>query len=211
MNGAPFAQWDPVSGPDGEVDVRRALLLVAVLIIPACGKPKSGFQPLAPASQKPSAIVPENKKVVVSTAGVSLDGSKSFDPVPGASPLAFLWEQTAGTPVTLSSTTVAAPTFTAPATPGDLTFRLTVTGAQGTDSASVTVRVKTFVVVAPESWFVGYGNSGTITPVVTGTTTAPTYLWTGLESWLNVTSLTALPLTFTAPTLPEFQNFPDRA
>src|SRR4029450_611947 len=52
---------------------------------------------------------------------------------------------------------------------------------------------------------------GTITPVVTGTTTAPTYLWTGLEPWLTVTSLTTLPLTYTAPALPEFQNFPDRA
>lgn len=192
--------------------MRRAILLVAaVLVIPACGKAKSGFKPPPPASQKPSAIVPENKKVVVGAAGVILDGSKSFDPVPLAPPLTYLWEQTSGTPVALSSTAVASPTFTAPGAPDTLTFRLTVTGAQGTDSASMTVRVKPFIVVAPDTWFVGYGNSGTITPVVTGSTTVPSYLWTGLEPWLTVTSLTTLPLAFTAPTLTDFQNFPDRA
>lgn len=197
--------------PFWEVDVKRALLLLAaVLFVPACGKARSGFTPAPPATQKPSAIVPENKKVVVGAAGVVLDGSKSFDPVAGAPPLAFLWEQTAGTPVTLSSTSTSSPTFTAPGTPDTLTFRLTVTGAQGTDSASVTVRVKTFIVVAPETWFVGYGNAGTITPVVSGTTTAPTYLWAGLAPWLTVTSLTSLSLAYTAPSLTDFQNFPDR-
>ncbi|MBI3854899.1 MAG: hypothetical protein HY293_04330 [Planctomycetes bacterium] len=191
--------------------MRRALLLAAVLIIPACGGSKSGFPPPAAATQKPVAVVPENKKVLVSAVAVPLDGSKSYDPVPAAPPLTYLWAQTAGTAVTLSSTTAAAPTFTAPATPGDLTFSLTVTGAQGTDTASVTVGVKTFMVVAPETWFVGYGMGGTITPIVTGTTTAPTYLWTGLEPWLSVTSLTTLALTYTAPLITDFQNFPDRA
>jgi hypothetical protein len=192
--------------------LRLVLLPLAVAIIPACSKSRSGFTPTPSPSSRPVAVVPENKKALVAATGVSLDGSKSYDPVAGAPALTYLWEQTAGTAVTLSSPTVAAPTFTAPAVAGDLTFRLTVTGAQGTDSAIVTVKVKTFIVnVSPEPWFVGYGNGGTITPTVTGTTTAPTYLWTGLEPWLTVTSLTTLPLTFTAPTLPEFQNFPDRA
>ncbi len=190
---------------------RTLLLLAAVLIIPACGKSHSGFTPTPPSSQKPVAIVPERKKVLVNAGGVALAGSKSYDPVAGAPPLSFLWQQTAGTAVLLSSTTAAAPTFTAPAAAGDLTFKLTVSGAQGTDSASVTVSVKTFIVVAPETWFVGYGNSGTITPLVSGTTSAPTYLWTGLEPWLTTGSLSALALSYSAPTLPEFQNFPDRA
>jgi len=198
-----------------ETAVRRLpLLLAAALVIPACGKSHSGFQPVTPPPQKPVAIVPEKKKVVINTVGVALDGSKSYDPVPAAPPLTYSWTQTAGTSVTLSpSAAAAAPTFTAPATPGDLTFQLTVTGAQGTDSASVTVSVKTFIVNVPsEPWFVGYGNSGTVTPTVTGVTTAPTYLWTGLEPWLTVTTpLTNLALGYTAPTLTEFQNFPDRA
>ena len=191
--------------------MRRVLLVLAVVIIPACGKSSSGFRPAPLPLQRPVAIVPENKKVVLNTPGISLDGSKSYDPVPAAPPLTYFWEQTGGTPVTLSSITAAAPTFTAPGAPGDLTFRLTVLGAQGVDSASVTVSVKTFIVVAPDTWFAGYGNGGTILPVVTGPTTAPTYLWTGLEPWLTVTSLTTLGLAYTAPTLPEFQNFPDRA
>jgi hypothetical protein len=118
------------------------LLAAAVLVIPACGKSDSGFKPTPSALQRPVAVVPEKMKVVVSTPGVTLDGSKSYDPVPLAPALTFLWTQTAGTPVTLSLTTPNKPTFTAPATPGDLTFQLTVTGAQGTDSASVTVSVK---------------------------------------------------------------------
>ena len=191
--------------------MRRILLLVAVLIIPACSKSRSGFTPPPPSSTRPVAVVPETKKVIVGATGVSLDGSKSYDPAPGAPPLTYAWTQESGTPVTLSSTTVSAPTFTAPAVVGDLTFKLTVTGAQGTDSAVVTVKVKTFLVTAPDTWFVGYGNGGTITPVITGATTAPTYLWTGLEPWLTVASLTTLPLAYTAPSLPDFQNFPDRA
>jgi hypothetical protein len=115
--------------------VRRVLLLLAVLIIPACSKSRSGFTPTSTPSLRPVAIVPETKKALVSAAGVSLDGSKSYDPVAGAPALTYLWEQTSGTAVTLSSATAASPTFTAPAAPGDLTFRLTVTGAQATAPA----------------------------------------------------------------------------
>jgi hypothetical protein len=194
---------------------RLPLLVVAVLIIPACGKSHSGFKTIPPALQRPVAVVPEKMKVQVSAVPpVTLDGSKSYDPVPLAPPLTFLWTQTAGTPVVLSSTTASKPTFAAPAVPGDLTFQLTVTGVQGTDSASVTVSVKTFIVNVPnEPWFVGYGKtSQTLTPTVLGTTTAPTYLWTGIEPWLKVTTpLDALTLGYSVPTLTEFQNFPDRA
>ena len=43
---------------------------------------------------------------------VTLDGSGSFDP--GGGSLSYLWSQTGGTAVTLSSSTVVQPTFTAP-------------------------------------------------------------------------------------------------
>jgi hypothetical protein len=164
---------------------------------PACGSSDSNS---LRRPDPPAAVVPEAKKVLVNAAGVTRDGSKSHDNVTGAPPLAgFLWEQTSGTPVTLTNATTATATFTAPATPGDLVFRLTVSGSQATDSASVTVSVKTFIVTAPDTWFTGYGNSGTITPIVTGVTTAPTYQWTGLDSWLTV-GCCARMLTYT--TLP---------
>jgi hypothetical protein len=90
---------------------------------------------------------------------------------------------------------------------------LTVTGAQGTDSASVTVSVQTFIVSAPDKWFVGYGNPVTITATVAGTTSvATTYQWTGLPAWITPTPATnTLSLSFTAPQLTDFQNFEDVA
>ena len=66
-----------------ENSVRRLLLLAAVLVIPACRKSHSGFQPVAPPVLKPVAIVPEDTKAVINTA-VALDGTKSYDPVSGA-------------------------------------------------------------------------------------------------------------------------------
>jgi|GEM_PF-1063801 len=59
---------------------------------------------------------------------VTLDGTGSSDP--DMDPIFFAWEQTAGTPVTLSDIQAASPTFTAPTlntnTPEILTFSLVV-------------------------------------------------------------------------------------
>jgi hypothetical protein len=74
---------------------------------------------------------------------VSLDGSNSSDPDDGIA--SYLWKQTAGTPVTLSSTDAVQPTFTAPnvgPSGGALTFQLTVTdsgGLQSTDVSTVNI------------------------------------------------------------------------
>lgn len=137
-----------------------------------------------------------------------LNGLPSNDPAGG--PVSYLWEQTAGTPVALSDPTAAETLFDAPPS-GNVSFRLTVTGAEGTNTATVTATIKPFLVSAPDTWFVGYGSAGTITAVVSGTTSAPTSVWSGLEPWLTVTGLTSLALGYTAPTLVEFQNLPDRA
>jgi hypothetical protein len=189
--------------------MRLAVVLLAALVIPACGSSSSGFGPSITSSILPVAQVPENFKVLVNQAGVKLDGSKSHDPVPAAPPLTYLWTQTAGTAVALSSPTTVSPTFTAPASKGTLTFMLTVTGAQGTDSATVTVNVQAFIVSAADQWWVGYGNPVTITAGVSGTVNSPTYQWSGLPSWVNVPSTTSLTLSFTAPQLTDFQNFED--
>jgi len=81
---------------------------------------------------------------------VTLDGSASYDPDGVVS--SYLWSQTAGTTVTLSSTTVAQPTFTSPGVDGGstLTFSLTVTDNSGTGSIAATVNV----VVASATEFV---------------------------------------------------------
>jgi len=74
---------------------------------------------------------------------VTLDGSNSSDPDDGIA--SYLWNQTAGTPVTLSSTTAVQPTFTAPnvgPSGASLSFQLTVTdsgGLQSTDVCTVNI------------------------------------------------------------------------
>ena len=74
---------------------------------------------------------------------VTLDASNSSDPDDGIA--SYLWEQSAGSPVTLSDPTAVQPSFTSPDVgPGgeSLTFRLTVTdngGLQSTDTCIVNV------------------------------------------------------------------------
>lgn len=157
----------------------------------------------------PSATAGDDFEVAVNATPVTLNGSKSVDPAGGT--LTFSWAQTAGTPVTLSDASLASPTFTAPATPGDLAFQLTVTGAQGSDADTVTVTVKSLLITAPDTWFVGYGKAGSIAATVTGGTGPYTYEWLDLPPWLNASGTAAPTLTFTTPTLSDFQAFPDVA
>ena len=65
---------------------------------------------------------------------VELDGTPTVGTVD-----TWLWEQTGGTPVVLSDANTATPSFAAPATPGSVTLRLTVTGPGGTSEDSVVV------------------------------------------------------------------------
>ena len=71
---------------------------------------------------------------------VQLDGSGSSDV--NGDPLTYQWTQTAGPPVTLSNTTASRPTFTAPAGPSTMTFRLVVNDGQVSSTPStVTITV----------------------------------------------------------------------
>ncbi len=94
----------------------------------------------------PTANAGPDQSAITEGTLVALDGSGSFDP--GAGSLTYSWTQTGGTGVaTLSSSTVASPTFTAPAvsTVGGsdtLTFLLVVTDAGGLVSSADTVLIQ---------------------------------------------------------------------
>ncbi|HOA72532.1 MAG TPA: PKD domain-containing protein [Phycisphaerae bacterium] len=80
-------------------------------------------------------------------ATVTLNGSASTDP--DGDTLTFSWTQTAGIAVTLDGATTATPTFVAPAVATTLTFELTVSDGQQSDSDSVDVGVDTNVEQTP--------------------------------------------------------------
>ncbi|MBL9048654.1 MAG: hypothetical protein JNK19_00895 [Tabrizicola sp.] len=156
-------------------------------------------------------------QTVASGASVTLSGSGS-DPENQA--LTYAWTQTGGTGVTLSSTTAASPTFTAPtvafnAAPQVLTFSLTVSDGVNTSTAD-TVQVT----VNPAANLSPTANAGTDQTVASGASVtlsgsgsdpenqALTYAWTQTGgTGVLLSSTTAASPTFTAPTLT--YNAPD--
>lgn len=104
---------------------------------------------LGPYVAAPTANAGSDQLLVEPFTTVTLNGTGSTDP--GASALTYAWTQTSGAAVTLSSTTAASPTFTAPATLAgtSLVFSLVVTntGAQASNPDTV------LVTVPPHTWW----------------------------------------------------------
>ncbi len=114
-----------------------------------------------PANSAPTADAGPDQPTVVSGATVTLDGSGSSDPDAGDT-LSYAWSQTSGTTVTLSSTSVAQPSFTAPVLGANdpaavLEFSLVVTDDKGNSSAAdsviITVNPPGFNAVAVQNEF----------------------------------------------------------
>ena len=88
-------------------------------------------------------------QTVVAGTPVTLDGSGTDTDV--GDTLSYAWTQDSGTNVSLSSTTIAAPTFTAPDAATTLVFSLIVTDNDGAGSAAdtVTISVNAPTIAAP--------------------------------------------------------------
>ena len=97
---------------------------------------------LGASNRAPTANAGSDQEVLTGVT-VTLTASGSDDDT--GDTVSYSWTQTAGTTVTLSSTTAASPTFTALPSAETLTFQLTaMDGRGGSDRDTVTVRVATF-------------------------------------------------------------------
>ncbi len=149
-------------------------------------------------------------QTVAEGATVTLDGSGSSDPEEEA--LTYAWTQTSGETVTLSDTTAASPTFTAPeqlTADAVLVFSLTVTDARNAASAPDTVTV-TVTAGANEAPTADAGDDQTVAEGATVTLDgsgssdpedeALDYAWTQTSGeTVTLSDTTAESPTFTAP------------
>lgn len=123
---------------------------LAIATIPACGGGGGGGKaappPPGPVASPTVVAATGIAQEVAPGALVRLDASPSID-VNGHA-LTYSWSQVGGAAVTLSSTTGAAPQFTAPGATGDLTFRVTVSNGTESSTSDVVIHVKKLVIRA---------------------------------------------------------------
>ncbi len=147
---------------------------------------------------------------VVERTLVTLDGSASSDP-DSDDTLTYLWSQTAGPMVTLSSTTAAQPTFTGPDVVANtaLTFSLVVNdGLKASVASTVTITLldtnQPPVAVAGAAQTVDEFTTATLAATATDPDGNPvTFAWsqTGGPA-VTLSDVTAAQPTFTAPSVP---------
>ena len=140
LNLAPYYYFDGFIDEVALYD--RALPLAEIQAHYDAGLLGNGIETLRPA---PEAVADGNPTNPKETTVVTLDGTGSSVGYAGTTITSYLWEQTAGTQVTLSDETADTATFTAPdvAAAGEtLVFTLTVTADDGqSDSDTINIGV----------------------------------------------------------------------
>jgi PKD repeat protein/sugar lactone lactonase YvrE len=121
----------------------------------------------------------------------------------GHLPLTYSWAQIAGLPVVLNAADTLSPTFTAPATPTVLTFRLAVTDSRGLASSDeVTIAVADVAVVALSATNdspMTPGNNTVLTATTNLTATNVLYTWDfGDGSPITTTQSPSIPHVYTS-------------
>ncbi len=183
----------------------RAWVLACALLASVAGCGGSGTSASPTQTYHQPTAVAGNAQTVFKQTTVTLDGSGSSD-VDGHA-LTYSWTQTAGSPVVLSSSSSAKPTFTAPSTTGVLTFQLTVANAQdtsSTSSVSITVQNRAPVAATPASMNVSAASQ----VVLDGSGSSDpdqdplTYAWTQASGpAVTLSSTTGVRPSFVAPSL----------
>ena len=157
----------------------------------------------------PKADADQDQSAVTGTI-VQLNGAGSSDP--DGTIVSHTWIQMAGTPVTLAGAGTATPSFTAPAAPGTLTFRLIVTDNEGrasTDTVTVLVLTPPIADAGPDAFALpgdtvtlnGAGSSdrdGTVAGYAWVQTAGSTVVLTGADTATPVFTMpnSQEPLTF---------------
>ena len=159
------------------------------------------------ANQLPVADAGTDQSDIQPNTLVTLDGSGSSDADPQT--ITYLWEQTAGTTVTLSSTTAVSPTFTTPITPAaqTLTFELTINDGGGgitTDTVNIGVLANRAPVANASDDQLGVPGGDLVT--LDGSASSDpdgqdiTFAWTQTAGFpVTLSDATAEKPTFTAP------------
>ncbi len=138
--GTPVTLSDPAAtGPTFTAPGDPAVLTFALIVTDSLGLASAPDEVVITVNNQPPLVDAGVDQTLVTLALVTLDGSGS-DP-DGDLPLAYLWTQTAGAPVTLSEPVAAGPTFTAPDDPAVLIFTLIVTDSLGLASTPDTVAI----------------------------------------------------------------------